>query len=93
MTEELHFHFSLSCIEKEMASHSSVLTWRIPGTGEPGGLLSLGSYRVGYDWSDLAAAAAVQVHGDIQCLNQVINNWRAPALNQMKFIFFIWEYI
>ena len=41
-----------------MATHSSVLAWRIPGTGEPGGLLSLGSHRVGHDWSDLAAAAA-----------------------------------
>ena len=44
-------------VEKEMASHSSVLAWRIPGTGEPGGLPSMGSHRVGHDWSDLAAAA------------------------------------
>ena len=44
--------------EKEMATHSSVLAWRIPGTAEPGGLPSLGSHRVGHDWSDLAAAAA-----------------------------------
>ena len=42
-----------------MATHSSVLAWRIPGTGEPGGLPSMGSQRVGHDWSDLAAAAAV----------------------------------
>ena len=41
----VHFH----ALEKEMASHSSVLAWRIPGTGEPGGLLSMGSHRVGYD--------------------------------------------
>ena len=41
-----------------MATHSSVLVWRIPGMGEPGGLPSMGSYRVGHDWSDLAAAAA-----------------------------------
>ena len=41
-----------------MATHSSILAWRIPGTGEPGGLPSLGSHRVGHDWSDLAAAAA-----------------------------------
>ena len=40
-----------------MATHSSVLAWRIPGTGEPGGLPSMGSHRVGYDWSDLAGAA------------------------------------
>ena len=42
-----------------MATHSSVLAWRIPGTGEPGGLLSMGSRRVRHDWSDLAAAAAL----------------------------------
>ena len=40
-----------------MATHTSVLAWRIPGTGEPGGLPSMGSHRVGHDWSDLAAAA------------------------------------
>jgi len=40
-----------------MATHSSVLAWRIPGTGEPGGLPSMGSHRVGHDWNDLAAAA------------------------------------
>ena len=49
MTERLHFDFSLSWLEKEMATHSSVLDWRIPGTGEPGGLLSLGLHRVGHD--------------------------------------------
>ena len=53
----LTFHFP--ALGKEMAIHSSVLAWRIPGTGEPGGLLSMGSHRVGHDWSDLAAAAAV----------------------------------
>ena len=46
-------------LEKEMATHSSVLAWRIPGTGEPGGLPSMGSHRVGHNWSDLAAAAAL----------------------------------
>ena len=40
-----------------MATHSSVLAWRIPGTGDPGGLPSMGSHRVGHNWSDLAAAA------------------------------------
>ena len=43
-----------------MAAHSSVLACRIPGTGEPGGLLSVGSHRVWHDWSNLAAAAAVK---------------------------------
>ena len=54
-TFTFHFH----ALEKEMATHSSVLAWRIPGTGEPGGLLSMGSHRIGHDWSDLATAAAV----------------------------------
>ena len=48
-TEQLHFHFSLSCIAEEMATYSSVLAWRIPGTAEPGGLPSMGSHRVGHD--------------------------------------------
>ena len=52
-TFTFHFH----ALEKEMATHSSVLAWRIPGMGEPGGLLSMGLHRVGHDWSDLAAAA------------------------------------
>ena len=43
-------------LEKEMATHSSVLAWRIPGTREPGGLPSMGSHRVRHDWSDLAVA-------------------------------------
>ena len=51
----LTFHFH--ALEKEMLTHSSVLAWRIPGTGEPGGLPSLGLHRVGHDWRDLAAAA------------------------------------
>jgi len=46
-TSAYTFHFH--ALEKEMATHSSVLAWRIPGTGEPGGLPSLGSYRVGHD--------------------------------------------
>ena len=48
MTERLHFHF-FHALEKEMATHSSVLAWTIPGTGEPGGLPSVGSHRVGHD--------------------------------------------
>ena len=52
------FNFHFHALEKEMATHSSVLAWRIPGTGEPSGLLSVGSHRVGHDWSGLAAAAA-----------------------------------
>ena len=52
-TFTFHFH----ALEKEMANHSSILAWRIPGTGEPGGLTSMGSHRVGHNWCDLAAAA------------------------------------
>ena len=52
------FTFPFHALEKEMTTHSSVLAWRIPGTGEPGELPSMGSHRVGHDWSDLAAAAA-----------------------------------
>ena len=48
-------------MKKEMATHSSVLAWRIPGTAEPDGLLSMVSHRVGHDWSDLAAAAVKKV--------------------------------
>ena len=67
-TFTFHFH----ALEKEMATHSSVLAWRIPGTGEPGGLPSMGSHRVGHDWRDLAAAAARHVseewHGPLGIL-------------------------
>jgi len=54
-TFTFHFH----ALEKEMATHSSVLAWRIPGTGEPGGLLSMGSHRDRHDGSDLAAASLI----------------------------------
>ena len=54
---QITFTFHFHALEKEMAAHSSVLTWRIPGTGEPGGLPSMGSHRIGHKWSDLAAAA------------------------------------
>ena len=52
------FTFHFHALEEEMATHSRILVWRIPGTGEPGGLPSTGSHRVGHDWSDLAAVAA-----------------------------------
>ena len=63
-TFTFHFH----ALEKEMATHSSVLAWRIPGTGAPGGLPSLWSHRVRHDWSDLAAAAAGLLLQDITWL-------------------------
>ena len=49
---------TIHALEKDMATHSSILAWRIPGMAGPGGLLSMGSHRVGHDRSDLAAAAA-----------------------------------
>ena len=52
-------------LEKEMATHTNVLAWRIPGMGNPGGLPSIESHRVGHNWSDLAAAAAVHIHKGI----------------------------
>ena len=58
-TFTFHFH----ALEKEMPTHSSVLAWRIPRMGEPCGLPSMGSHRVGHDWSDLAAAAAAAARG------------------------------
>ena len=75
----LFFPLSLGKIlEKEMATHSSVLAWRIPGMGEPGGLPSMGSHRAGHDWSDLAAAAAAAL--GLRCCAQVFSScdeWRA----------------
>ena len=56
-TFTFHFH----ALEKEMATHSSILAWRIPGPEEPSGLPSVGSHEVGHDWSGLAAAA---MHSD-----------------------------
>ena len=72
---DLTFTFYFHALEKEMATHSSVLAWRIPGTEEPNGLLSMGLHRVGHDRSDLAAAAAkqdkfaLQVQNDKKALN------------------------
>ena len=65
-TFPFHFH----ALEEEMATHSSVLALRLPGTGEPGGLPSMGSHRVRHDWSDLAAAAA----GFLSRIEKVVMN-------------------
>ena len=56
-------HARTFLVEKEMATHFSALAWRIPGMGKPGGLPSMGSHRVGHDWSNLAAAAAADLPG------------------------------
>ena len=59
LTSDFTFTFHFHALEKEMATHSSALARRIPGMGEPGGLPSMGLHRVGHDWSNLAAAAAL----------------------------------
>ena len=72
-TFTLHFH----ALEKKMATHSNVLAWRIPGTGEPYGLPSMGLHRVRHDWSDLAAAAAAGLPERLQSvkyLASIINS-------------------
>ena len=74
-TFTFHFH----ALEKEMATHSSVLAWRIPGTAEPGGLLSMGSHRVGHDWWDLAAVAAAANTGDIRDKGLIPKSGRSPG--------------
>ena len=56
-TFTFHFH----ALEKEMATHSSVLAWRISGTGEPGGLPSMGSHRVEHDWSDSSSSSSLLI--------------------------------
>ena len=58
-----------------MATHSSVLAWRIPGTGEPGGLLSLGSHRVGHDWNGSAAARCMVISCDPLYISGVSHNF------------------
>ena len=68
-TFTFHFH----ALEKEMATYSSVLAWRIPGMGDPGGLPSMGSHRVGHDWRNLAGAAAWNNPGDTDGKESVSN--------------------
>ena len=75
-TERLHFHFSLSCIGGGNGNPLQCSCWRIPGTGKPGGLPSLGSHWVGHDWSDLAAAAAESF-----CLE---NYWKTDLTRQTE---------
>ena len=86
-TFTFHFH----ALEKEMATHSSVLAWRIPGMGESGGLPSMGSHRVGHDWSDLVAAAAEHVcwwstDSSGQCHWQLIKKKQKNKLMACKWV-------
>ena len=70
------FTFHFNALEEEMATHSSVFAWRIPGMREPGGLPSMGSHRVGHNGSDLAAVAAANA-GDA---GQVPGLERSPGV-------------
>ena len=74
------FTFHFHGLEKEMATYSSVLAWRIPGTAEPGGLPSLGSHRVWHDWSDLAAAAAALCENLSSCVCMICVHFHASIL-------------
>ena len=70
-----------------MATHSSVLAWRIPGTGEPGGLSSMGSHRIGQNWSDLAVAAAeLLIYKQIKVPEWHDNNYHHHHYN-VKYLF------
>ena len=71
-----------------MATYSSVLAWRIPGTGEPGGLPSVGSHRVGHDCSDLAASAAAGTKDKEGCVEGRINDLPKiqPNLQNLKYV-------
>ena len=74
------FTFHFHALEKEMATHSSVPAWRIPGMGEPGGLPSMGSHRVEHDWSDLAAAAAAVTLFDHSTLEMWLGWFRIQSM-------------
>ena len=75
------FTFYFHALEKEMATHSSILAWRMPGSEEPSGLLSMGLHRVGHDWSDLAATAAVHKLGSL-VVQMVVKN--LPAMQETR---------
>ena len=68
-------------LEREMATHSSVLAWRIPGTGEPGGLPSVESHRVGQDWRDWAAAAAAWAGHSARNAMKILVSWSSYLKN------------
>ena len=79
------FTFHFHALEKEMATHSRVLAWRIPGTEEPGGLPSMGSHRVGHDWSNLASAAiSIYVYNLLmkQCYLGIYTFWEDSKMKE-----------
>ena len=92
-TFTFHFH----ALEKEMATHSSILAWRIPGTEEPGGLPSMELHRVGHDWHNLAAAAAyinMGAYFRIKIELSTCNIWKHECIFhewRWNLIFHIWK--
>ena len=68
-----------------MATHSSVLAWRMLGMGQSGGLAFMGSHRVGHDWGDLAAAAAAGSHSEYQVKNSLILGHREKNESTLKY--------
>ena len=83
-TFTFHFH----ALEKEMATRSSVLAWRIPGTGEPGGLASMGSHRVRHDWSDLAVAGQNTGVGSLSILQGIFPTQGSNQVSRIAGRFF-----
>ena len=81
-------------VEKEMVTHSSILAWRIPGTEEPGGLQSMGSHRVGHDWSDLEAflrsilevTCKKQFRVVLQCMDVRVGLWRRLGAEELMLL-------
>ena len=88
------FTFHFHALEKEMATHSRVLAWRIPEMGEPWGLPCMGSHRVGHDWSDLAAAeaAGLSFGGHMQlflwCVSSIVNCWICRVVDVLSYRYF-----
>jgi len=83
-TFTVHFH----ALEKEMATQSSVLAWRLPGAGEPGGLLSVGLHRIRHNWSDLAAAYTVSCH--LQILTILLLPFHFGCLSFLFLALLLW---
>ena len=83
---DITFTFHFHVLKKYMATHSSTLAWKIPGTEEPGGLPSMELHRIGHNWSDLAAAAYMSIP---------IFQFTPPShylLTYMFFCLFVWSY-
>ena len=74
-----------------MATHSSILAWRIPGTGVPGGLPFMGSHRVGQDWGDLAAVAAAHISMASPVAQQIKNLPAMQKTQEMRILSLDWE--